>query len=469
ALYEQEKWDQAISLWEKALKIDPAFLLAKKYIADANKQKKNKKYKKVITNLMKQGKDLFQNRSFEKAKSIFLKVLEIDSTHEEAKEYLAKCNQALEKEATEDKVAELFIKGVRFYKQRKYDKAIKAWKKVKKLDPENTLVDRYIAQAKEAKKNRKKIDFINGQKYFNEGKWLLAKEALERALKEDPSNEKARALLQETKDQIAQEKAELVREGEKLMRQSKYEDAAVQFLGAYRLSQDPLMKEKQEEALKAKQLFEEGEKLFRSEDNFGLSIEKYQRVLEINPFDKIASKRIEEVKKRGKDKIASWMKAAKKAEEEKNYRKAFSLYATIQEIAPGNIEAKKGYRRNSRRLREQARKFYESGKEAIALKNWRLAINEFQKAQDLVPNYEDTKDLIRKARKELAAQKARARASASSGGTSSRADIANINKGIQLYRQGKYKAAIKVWSKIPKSSAEYSKAQKYIRRAKLKL
>ncbi len=470
AEFSAEKYDTAITIWNKVLEIDAANKLAERYIKEAELKKKASRSSTLVEGYNKRGIELFQNRDFEQALSFFSKALGEDPRNTVALQYKEMCEQELAREQNQEQVAKLFIEGVREYKKREYEKAILKWREVKKLDPQNTIVDKYIAQATDAQKNRKLIDFINGQKFYEQGKWLLAKASFERAVQENPQNAKARSMLQDTLDRIAEERTSLINEGDRKMRAGQYIEAANDYLAAYRLDNSAESQLKRENAIKAQEQFELGLRYFNSEQEIGLSIEPFLKVLEINPFDTRASDYINKAKEAGKTRIASWMEQAARAEESKDFRRAYALYRSVQEIDPANAEMKKGISRSRRELRSQAAVPYKEGKEAMALKNYALAVENFTKVLDLVSDYEDTQDLLQTARQELAKRRAAAANAASSGGTTaaSEADNELINQGIVLYRQGKYQEAIATWQKVPRSSEAYSKAQKYIARARLK-
>ncbi|MCB1200199.1 MAG: tetratricopeptide repeat protein [Leptospiraceae bacterium] len=481
ALFEQGKFNEAILTWQRALQIDSSHALSLKYLSEAESRVKQSKFGALVEDFNQKGISLFKNREYEQALGFFNKSLEIDTANATAKQYKEMTLTELEKERIQDEIAALFIGGVRNFKRRDYEAAIDNWRKVKKLDPENTLVDKYIAQAVESQKNRKIIDYINGQKYYEQGKWLLAKSSFERALVEDPSNSKARSALQNTLDRITEERQQFMLEGDKKMRAGEYIAAANEYMNAYRLDNSAESLAKRENALRAQNLLETANKYFENDSQVGLSIDPYLRLLEINPFDKGASERIAQAKERGKSLQQSWMTQAESAESAQDYQTAYAYYRSLTEIDPANTELKKGLARNRRELRNLASVPFKEGQEAMALKNYVLAIEKFNAAIAIVDDYENVQELIKTAREkqeekkaEQAAAAARAASSSGSGNSgaarsSGSAQDALVNRGIVLYRQGKYKEAISVWNQVPKSSESYSKAQKYIARAKLKL
>ncbi len=466
--YKAGSYQEAMGIWLQALAIDSANATIKEYIREAEIKQDKGKYDALVKEWNKKAEDLYQNREYDTPLVYAEKTLEVAPNDGKALELKSAILEASKKVKLQDQVSALFIEGVREYKRRNYDEAIAAWEQIKKLDPENTLVDKYIPKALEGKKNRKIIDYLNGMEYYKQGKWLLAQTSFERALKENPSNKDARKMLIDTEDRIEEERINLENTGDEKMKAGKYLDAAAAYSQAMRMKKTDDNERKRENAVKAQEYFERGVKYLKSSDQVGLSIEPFLKVLEINPYDKDARNNIEEAKKKGKSLITDWLKQASASEKSENYLRAKALYTSVLEIEPSNVDALKGQSRALDGLRKQAAKPYKEGKEALAIKNYTLAIDKFGKTVSILASYEDAEKLLAEAKEKRALQRAAAAKSGQST-TISAKDNEIINQGIVLYRQAKYKEAIAVWEKIPKTSAAYSKAQNYIARARLKL
>jgi len=467
--FKENKFEEALNGWNQVINIDPANALALEYVKEVRKKIDSTKNNQLIEEWLKKGEDLLKNRDFDRALVYVNKILNVNSQDREALALKKKVDEGKARELNAEKVSKLFIEGVRDYKKRNYEDAIEKWKEVKSIDPENSLVDRYIPKAVEAQKNRKKIDFINGKQYYDQGKWLLAVTSFERALNENPGNKEARKMLDETNDRIEEDKIEFEKSGDNKLKTGDYNGAAGEYTRAIRMKKSDELIIKKENALKAQILFEQGLKHFNTESEIGLSIDPFLKVLEINPYDKKARDYINQAKDKGKKLIQEWIKQAEAAEKNKNFLQANSLYTSIIEIDQGNKDALIGRSRVKDALREMAQKPYKDGKEALSLKNYSLAIDKFKDVLEIVPDYEDTAKLLSESRDKLQKAKNEASQGSKSSGVASEKENDIINQGIVLYRQGKYKEAIAIWEEIPKSSGGYSKAQKYIARAKLKL
>ncbi|MDH4262011.1 MAG: tetratricopeptide repeat protein [Spirochaetia bacterium] len=468
--YKQEKYEESIKDWRNVLNIDPAFTTAAEYIKQAEAKLNTDRYTKMVTEWNQKAQELLDNHQYDRALVYIEKTLGVSPNDVKANELKKVIAGAAQAAKLQEQISALFLEGVYQYKKRNYEDAISKWQQVKKLDPENPLVDKYIPKAEEAQKNRKRIDYVNGMKYYEQGNWLLAQSSFARALREDPKNNDARKMLIESDYRIEEEKMALEKSGDAKLKAGNYSEASVDYSQAVRFKKTPELARKKDNSIKAQNYLENALEYFNSNDKVGLSIELFLKVLEINPYDAKVRQYLEDAKKKGKTLINSWLEDAQNAEKKENYKKANSLYTSIVEVDGTNAEALKGKNRTLEALRRIVNVPYQAGKEAMALKNYIMAIEKFKEVQETMSNYEDTNELLSKAIELREDQKRAVSTNVNQdvSNEASNADLEAINQGIVLYRQGKYAEAIAVWEKVPKSSGAYSKAQKYIARAKLK-
>jgi|GEM_PF-1954631 len=469
--FKSEQFEEAIKDWRKVLDIDPAFTAATEYIKQAEAKLTTDRYAKMVVEWNQKAQEFLDNRQYDRANVYIEKTLAVapnDIKANELKKIIAGAAQAAK---AQEQISALFLEGVYLFKKRNYDEAILKWQQVKRMDPENPLVDKYIPKAEEARKNRKRIDYVNGMKYYEQGNWLLAQGAFARALREDPKNNDARKMLVETDFRIEEEKMALEKSGDEKLRSGNYAQAVSDYSQAVRFKKTPELVKKKDNSLKAQNYLDTALNYLNSNDKVGLSIELFLGILEINPYDTKVREHLEEAKRKGKNLIKTWLEDAEDAEKKENFKKANSLYTSIVEVDNANAEALKGKNRTMDALRRLANVPYQSGKEALAFKNYILAIEKFKEVQELIPNFEDTEQLMAKAielREEQKKAASTRNEEEAGGAVTAGADMEMVNQGIVLYRQGKYAEAISVWEKVPRTSGAYSKAQKYIARAKLK-
>jgi len=462
--FDDSDFSSALELFEKVLEIDAANALAIKYVKECKKKKKNSQNQMKVTAMISQTEDILQNRDFSNALILINKALKLDRRNKKVLALKKKIENEVALEKVQEKISVLFIEGVRFYKFKKYDNAIAKWTQVRQLDNQNALVARYIKRAREAKKNYKIIDYINCQKYLKRSALTSARASCLQAIKLNPSNSKARKLLEQINEQIAEEREQVITQANGKFKNGEYDEAARLYFSALRLKKDPTIAEKRTNAKEAAEKVRQGNKYFSSADKIGLCFEPYMRVLELNPLDKTVNKKIKEAKARGKKQINNWLALAKQAQANKEYKKAYSYYVSITQIQADNLEAKKNIILTRNKLKSKAEIPYKETVEAMAIKNYNLAIRKAKTVLAILNPYRDTRDLLKKAVRMK---------STSNYVPSNNKNLAKhngtINRGIVFYRQGKYRQAIGVWRRVPKSSSAYSRAAKYINRARLKM
>lgn len=136
--YAKKKYDDAITEFKNCISIDPDQEEAKKYLALAQKQKKQKEN---IGKFFYLGKKSLNERNFVKAKSCFGAVLKLEPENSDAGRYLQLADK-------EEKIAEHFSKGVKSYNAENYEKTIAHFREVLKLDSGHAEAKKYIEMAK---------------------------------------------------------------------------------------------------------------------------------------------------------------------------------------------------------------------------------------------------------------------------------------------------------------------------------
>jgi len=107
-----------------------------------------------VAGLLNRGIDLFNKKRYGQSKSSFIEALSIDRQNEVALEYLKKIAQieveptTLEELQRDKAVWKLYLDGLRFMRDKQYEKAIETWNKVLKLYPNNINTINNIEQAR---------------------------------------------------------------------------------------------------------------------------------------------------------------------------------------------------------------------------------------------------------------------------------------------------------------------------------
>ncbi len=461
--FNKNKLKQAIAEFEKALSLDPEYTPAKDFLTKAQKKYEANKIIFTRQEYMQNGIDFFQNKDFEKAKKYFQKVLEIDPDNNEAREYIERCDEELENLKKQEKIAKIITDGMIFYRKRKYTDAIKIWKKVKEIDPENRIIDEYIEYARRAQEESMNKFYNNGVKYFEQGDLLKAKENLEKALQANPHLKKAKKKLAEVKSAIFQKIYEAKKKGKTEFKKGNYKKAIKYFeeVLTYEKENDEI-----EDYLKlseeARSALKEGKKLLKAK-KYAEAMEKFNLVLELNKNDKKASNYIKQLLIEGKKQASKWFNQGLNYYKKGDLKRAYIRFLSVVEIEPNHQEARKMLNKVKAEIDKKCASLYKSAISYYERGSYKNAIREFEKILRLKNNYRDTRLLLTKARKRYIAITAKERQ------VIEEKIQQYLYAGIKLYRNGKLNEAIQEWKKVLKIDPDNSKATKYINRAKYKL
>ena len=244
------------------------------------------------------------NSSSEKLKLIekkqyeIVKKIEEDLTKELEDE--RKRQQAKQREANN-----IIIEGKNFFRQKQYEKAIEVWERASLIDPSNTEVRGFIAEAEQMiinvreekerekelkeeldKEKREKLNL--GRMYYRENQYQKAIEVWDEILRVEGENPEILALIAKAEDRIKEVNDELVRarrekeerersvkkhliEGRRNFRQQYYEKAIEVWENIYAI--DPDNKTVSEEIRRAEKLLQE--KKEKTKKEIGESKEKF--------------------------------------------------------------------------------------------------------------------------------------------------------------------------------------------------
>ncbi|GAI90195.1 unnamed protein product, partial [marine sediment metagenome] len=150
------------------------------------------------------GIKYFNEEEYGKALVNFKKVSEIDPNYREVNTYIE--NTESEIEAKEERITDLFKKGIEHFEEGKYEEAVSVMEKFLTTNPEHSEAATYISKAKSfLGKRREKLAkdyYEKGVKYYREGKYVESLTMLEQALTIEPDYEEARKYLKEIRRKL---------------------------------------------------------------------------------------------------------------------------------------------------------------------------------------------------------------------------------------------------------------------------
>lgn len=253
-LYREGRWQEAISIWEKALELEPKNKKALRYVQRAKQkltqgrentslpsrtrttsiaEEKVETKENSAETYLKEGISLYREGDYDAAIKKWNKALAKDPTNEKAKRYIERAlkkqaelspqktasvkkeftpqnrpqpkeiSQSIEEEKPKKdfkkEAKELLEQGKKLYRQEDYVEAIKKWEKVVQLDPMNLAAKRYIKRAKE--KLDKKTSIVQKEEAVKKAPTPIKKETTQ-IVTLPP---KASKIKKETKDILSQD------------------------------------------------------------------------------------------------------------------------------------------------------------------------------------------------------------------------------------------------------------------------
>ncbi len=351
--YNNADYEKAAMRFEGALKLDPDNVDAKSYkeitAVEIKKKKEEAAQKLKAQELFKEGVRLYDSEEYDKAKEVLEHAVKLDPDHAEAKKYFDKTLEGIQfkQEEARDraKAIDLYESGTALWKQGELKRAQDAFKECLDLFPGEKTIEGYVKKLDEEIKAKEEYDkkkakindiLAESRGWYSKGDHLKARSVAEKALKIDPKDRDAQALMDMINTTIDEAKAEKERQAEeekalkeagKVFKKGDYEKAKDMFNAVLEKNADNAeakeyvekcdaaikeAREKSKKEEKIKRLNGQGDKAFKSND-----LEKariiFEEVLALDPEDGTAKQALGMIKKR-EDEAKAREKARKEAE-----------------------------------------------------------------------------------------------------------------------------------------------------------
>jgi len=225
--YIKGEWGKAISQWENALKIDPSNKEISEFIKIAKKRRQEEESFEKAEVLYRDGLAHYNKGKINEAIKQLEEVIKFNPQHRKAQELLAKVREkvtAMKKEEKERKLRETvekrYFRGIDYYAEGQFNKAIKEWKEVLRIDPTHRGAKDYLKKARDkiarvnsrekgkkggarsAKEEKIEVYYRQGINYYLAGGFKEAIRQWEEVLKMEPSHNGARGYIAKAKERL---------------------------------------------------------------------------------------------------------------------------------------------------------------------------------------------------------------------------------------------------------------------------
>ena len=164
--------------------------------------------RQMIGNLVGQGQELYQRREYSKAREVLRDVLMLDSSHDLAKELMAKVNSELRHTETAARVERLVEDGSRLLQQGSPAEAASVLEEALELDAHNGQARSLLSEAQQRIEREKLLhEGLAAVRFaFDRGNLTVAEAALSKVLQLDADSYEAQALQSRIKEARAHQR-----------------------------------------------------------------------------------------------------------------------------------------------------------------------------------------------------------------------------------------------------------------------
>ncbi|MFB0526684.1 MAG: tetratricopeptide repeat protein [bacterium] len=225
--YIKSEWGKAISQWENVIKIDPSNKETSEFIEIAEKRRQEEEAFEKAEVLYRDGLASYNEGKINEAVKQLKEVIKFNPEHRKARELLAKAGEKvaeIKKEEEARKIRETvdksYFRGIDYYAEGQFNKAIKEWKEVLRLNPTHAGAKEYLKKARDkvarassrererktttrsAKEEKIEVYYRQGINCYLAGEFKEAIRQWEEVLKMEPSHNGAREYVAKAKERL---------------------------------------------------------------------------------------------------------------------------------------------------------------------------------------------------------------------------------------------------------------------------
>ncbi len=350
------------------------------------------------------GVRYFRRGQIEHAKDIFESILLVRRDHAESRQYLAKINSMLRKQAEEH-----YFAGLGYYSQHQLTRAEKEFSDAVKLLPDYQDALDYLNRIKrDRQKNYKRITqlFLDAKRDEDAGSLAEAMKAYQQIFEIDPNHSLAKQKIADLRVKITAAAAQHFSRGEAAYARHDYESARRAFRAVIALQPDHAG------ALRYLGLIAES-KTDKSQRYYALAQQYYndgQLDDALATLDSLTTLNVNfPAARRLRERINSALGVERILEKGKsemlsgNYLEARQSFNDVLEMRPNHAEAAELRRQCTDKLNEQVDEHFNRGIQLYTEEKYRAAIAEWEKALQINPNHKGSAEYKGKAEERLEA------------------------------------------------------------------
>ena len=350
------------------------------------------------------GVQAYEEGHYDLAQRAFENILLVRKNHAEAERYLA-----LLEDYRNAQAQELFLRGLGYFSQSNFHKAQEAFEEALRLAPQHAEAQNYLEKTQKGLEEQAlKINrmMAEAQRLERRQQYLYAYKLYRQVLELEPNHGEARSKLQGLQASIDNFAGEKMKAGERAFLRGDYERADREFQAilammpnhpgakSYRQRIEENKRSRVEEHMRnAMALFDAKEWL--------RAVTAFERVLEIDPNNKIASrKRNEALSLTG---LKGLLEQGEAYYNRGQFVSAMEMFDRVLARDPDNAQAKKYLDQAQRQLNIRVEQYFNRGLSYYANEDYDNAMREWDNALALNPSHAQTREYREQARLKMEA------------------------------------------------------------------
>lgn len=346
----KNNYEQALDLFRQAQALNPALARVPGYIRECESRivlhaRKGEQTKKAAL-LFQEGVSLLEKEKYNES----LKKLKLAALLDEGND-LIRAKIAQVTELVMLKIDRPYQEGIALFNEGRLAGSMEKFNQVLRLDPGHYLASFYLEKAAGQKEQSVRMRLELGAQFMNKKEYSRAIKEYREVLALDPQNRTASREVKEALDELKERIDRHYHAGEKLFRKQEYSGARAEFVRIldldpgyvpaldYAARCDQRIRESDRQG-KIEAFLERGREYYKNR-LFEEAEKELQNVLAVDSGHKEALSLLSECQKeigdsRNKDKVSELFNLVARAYREENFREAFRILEDISRIDPGN-------------------------------------------------------------------------------------------------------------------------------------